>query len=54
MVKEGLKDLTLSINISVRHLMKNNFLEEIRDVIEKSGIDVRNLEIEITESIMID
>ena len=54
MVKEGHKDLTLSINISVRHLMKNNFLEEIRDVIEKSGIDVRNLEIEVTESIMID
>jgi diguanylate cyclase (GGDEF)-like protein len=47
-------DVTLSINISVRHLMKNNFIEEIRDIIDISGIPVRNLEIEITESIMID
>ncbi|MCR4792004.1 MAG: bifunctional diguanylate cyclase/phosphodiesterase [Lachnospiraceae bacterium] len=47
-------DVTLSINISVKHLMKNNFLEEIRDIIDISGIPVKNLEIEITESIMID
>lgn len=47
-------DITLSINISVRHLMKNNFMEEIRDVLEKSGLAAKNLEIEITESIMID
>ncbi len=47
-------DLTLSINISVKHLMKNNFLEEMRDVIDISGIPVKNLEVEVTESIMID
>ena len=53
-LRESHADLILSINISVKHLMKNNFLEEMRDVIDISGIPVKNLEVEVTESIMID
>jgi EAL domain-containing protein (putative c-di-GMP-specific phosphodiesterase class I) len=48
------KDLTLSINASVRHLMKNDFIEELRDLISTSGIPADKLEVEITESIMVD
>ena len=48
------KDLTLSINASVRHMMKNDFLDEIRELLKSSGIPSDRLEIEITESIMID
>ena len=51
--KSGI-DMTLSINVSVRHLMKNDFLEEIRSLLELSKIPPHQLEIEITESIMID
>ena len=47
-------DLTLSVNASVRHLMKNGFIDEIRELIEKSGLAPERLEIEITESILID
>ena len=47
-------DITLSVNVSVRHLMKNDFIDEIREVLKESGVPARNLEIEITESIMID
>lgn len=47
-------DMTLSINASVRHLMKNDFLDEIRELLTSSGIPADKLEIEITESIMID
>ncbi|MBP5281315.1 MAG: bifunctional diguanylate cyclase/phosphodiesterase [Lachnospiraceae bacterium] len=47
-------DLTLSINASVRHLMKNDFSEEIRELLKASGIPAEKLEIEITESIMIE
>ena len=53
-IKNGGKDLTLSINISVRHLLKNTFIEEIKDVLDVNSIPPKNLEIEITESIMID
>ena len=34
--------------------MKNDFLDEVRDIISTSGIPADRLEIEITESIMID
>ena len=51
--KTGL-DLTLSLNASARHLMKNDFVEEMRSLIESSGIAPEQFEIEITESILID
>ena len=51
--KTGAK-LTLSLNASVRHMMKSDFLDEIRSLLEDSGIPAEQLEIEITESIMID
>ena len=51
--KTGL-DLILSLNASVRHIMKNGFIEEIRDLINNTGISPDQLEIEITESILID
>ena len=47
-------DITLSVNVSVRHLMKNDFLQETREVLELNGIPTKNLEVEITESVMID
>lgn len=47
-------DITLSINVSVRHLMKNDFLDEVRRILEMSKVPPNQLEIEITESVMID
>ncbi len=54
LIRETGADITLSVNVSVRHLMKNDFLDEVRDIISTSGIPADRLEIEITESIMID
>ena len=53
-IKETGTDIIFSINVSVRHLMKNNFLEEVKKGIEIYGIPANQLEVEITESIMID
>ncbi|MBR3247032.1 MAG: EAL domain-containing protein [Clostridiales bacterium] len=47
-------ELTLSINASVRHLMKSDFLDEIKGLLDDSGIPAGQLEVEITESIMIE
>ena len=47
-------DIILSVNVSVRHLMKKDFIEEINSILQNSNIPPKNLEIEITESIMID
>lgn len=53
-LKETSSDITLSVNVSVRHLMKNTFLDEIRRVLEENNVSPEHIEIEITESIMID
>ena len=47
-------DIMLSINVSVRHLMKNNFIEEVKRVLDEHGLAPSRIEVEITESIMID
>ena len=53
-IPETGSDITLSINVSVRHLMKNNFIEEVKRVLDQHNISPTRIEIEITESIMID
>ena len=47
-------DITMSVNVSVRHLMKNNFIDDIRRVLRRYNVSPAIIEIEITESIMID
>ena len=54
LIKKYNSDVTLSINISVRHLMKKDFLEEIRRQLDESGLPADQLEVEITESVMIE
>lgn len=54
LLRETGADITLSINASVRHLMKSDFMDEIIALLKDSGIPADKLEIEITESIMID
>lgn len=54
LLKKTNLELTLSINVSVKHLMKNDFLDEVRTTLQSSGVPASCLEIEITESIMIE
>ncbi len=54
MIRKTGADITLSINASVKHLMKNGFVDEIKDLLKESGIPAKQLEIEITESIWIE
>ena len=52
--KETGSQVMISCNVSVRHLMKNNFIEDIKRVLEQHNVSPSRIEIEITESIMID
>ncbi len=54
LIKETGSDVILSLNVSVKHLMKKDFLVEISNLIASSGIPAEQLELEITESIMIE
>ena len=54
LLKRTHSDLILSVNVSVRHLIKEDFIQEIKNVLNMSGLAANQLEIEITESIMLD
>ena len=54
LIRETGSDVMLSLNVSVKHLMKKDFLVEISNLIASSGIPANQLELEITESIMIE
>ena len=53
-ISETGADITMSVNVSVRHLMKNNFIDDIKRILRKHNVSPSIIEIEITESIMID
>ena len=47
-------DFTISVNISVKHLLKNSFIDDVKGILETYDVAAEHIEIEITESIMID
>lgn len=50
----ALSKIKLSINISAKQFLYVNFVEEITDLIEETGIDAKLLMLELTETAMID
>jgi len=53
-IKKTGSKITLSINVSVKHLMKKDFIDEIASLLKTTGIPADQLEVEITESVMIE
>jgi diguanylate cyclase (GGDEF)-like protein/PAS domain S-box-containing protein len=51
---QGLPIETLSINVSPRQFHQVNFVEQVKTVIRKSGVDPSLLEFELTEGILIE
>ncbi len=50
----GLKDLIISVNISERQFKQSNLLEIVDDALDKAKLDARYLELELTESLLIE
>ena len=53
MIDEGHPHLIASINLSAKELNKESIVAEIKDALDDSGLDPSNLEIELTERMMI-
>lgn len=47
----GISPVPISVNVSRRHLKDGRFVKVLDELVEKYGIDRKNLEIEITETI---
>ncbi|WP_170843836.1 PAS domain S-box protein [Mesobacillus persicus] len=52
--KMGCKDLTMSVNFSALQFLQVNLQETVKTIINKCNVDPQKLEIEITESAVID
>jgi EAL domain-containing protein (putative c-di-GMP-specific phosphodiesterase class I) len=52
--REGHRDLSIAVNVSARQLRSQEFVDTVAEAIERSGIDPRRLELEITESTAMD
>ena len=48
------RQLKLSVNISARQFRQDDFVEQVKRILDKSGIDPARLELELTESIFIE
>jgi diguanylate cyclase (GGDEF)-like protein len=46
------KNIRVAVNVSVRQFEADNFVEEVKTLLNESGIKPENLELEITESIV--
>jgi diguanylate cyclase (GGDEF)-like protein len=47
---EGLGRLRIAVNVSARHFQQKNFLDRLKQVLEESRLDPRCLELELTET----
>ena len=52
--RQGLGELVLSVNVSVRQIEDPNFIHLIQETIERSGLRPDQLELEVTESVFAD
>ncbi len=52
LIKKGYGPLKVSVNVSTTQLQDNNLINTIRSIPEKTGMDLKYLEIEITESVL--
>ncbi len=51
--QEGFPTLTMAVNISARQFYDNSFVESIKEALATTGMDPRLLELEITESMLL-
>lgn len=50
----GLPPLRVAVNLSARQFLKKDFTQSVAEILEQSGLEPRYLELEVTESTMID
>ncbi len=52
LIKSGFGPLRVSVNVSTTQLKDDHLIDIIRNIPEKTGMDLKHLEIEITESVL--
>ncbi len=53
-VEQGLEDITMAVNVSSRQLHQNDLDEVVLNILEETGLAAERLEIELTESMLME
>jgi len=53
-IRAGLPPMPISVNISARQFHQKHLVETVADILEETGLDPHNLELEITESALLE
>jgi diguanylate cyclase (GGDEF)-like protein/PAS domain S-box-containing protein len=48
------RDLTLSVNLSGKQFLQPNLVDQVKTILDETGFNPRNLQLEITESVVIE
>jgi diguanylate cyclase (GGDEF)-like protein len=54
LVDMGYRDLRMAVNVSGIQLLMDDFTDTVADIISRTGINTRNLELEITETVLLE
>jgi len=53
-IEKGLTDISVSINLSARQFQQGNLVERISELMEQTGLPSKNLDLELTESMLVE
>lgn len=54
LVSMGFKDIRVAVNVSGIQLLMDDFIDTVADIVQRTGIETRNLELEITETVLLE
>ncbi len=54
LLKIGFNHIRVAVNISIIHLLQEDFVSSVLDIIEETGIKGENLELELTETVLME
>jgi len=51
---QGISDLKVAVNVSATHFKRLNFIDSVRQILQRVGLDPKYFELELTENILFD
>ncbi len=54
LIDQGNKNIRMAVNVSGTQLLEENFVTMVMDIIKRTGIESENLELEITETVLLE